>query len=206
MPTLQDATPHLQYGASPRIDHLLALYDQHSDSARTLASRLLYDRMEAEDVVQEVFLALWRKPDCFDPTRGTTRAWLLTVVRNRSIDHWRRRVPRENVDDLAERLPDPGARAAYDELETSTRTDQLSRLVDALPGFQAEMIRRAYANGQSHVQIASETGLPLGTVKSRIRLGLEKLRYSMIEHATLEDVDGWIPGLAAGGGRHCRLA
>src|SRR5438128_7045749 len=107
----------LDYSRSAAPDHLLALYADHADSARALASRLLYDRCEAEDVVQDVFLTLWRRPGCFDPDRGTGRAWLLTVVRNRSMDHLRRRVPREDVSDLAERLPDPAAHDILDELD-----------------------------------------------------------------------------------------
>src|SRR2546425_2767301 len=91
------------------LQYVPALYSQHADSARALACRLLYDRCEAEDVVQDVFLTLWRRPACFDPERGTARAWLLTVVRNRSLDHLRRRFvqPRTDVEKLAERLPDP---------------------------------------------------------------------------------------------------
>src|ERR1700730_14225954 len=106
------ARKQLEYAAAQPADHLLALYAQHADSARTLASRLLYDRGEAEDIVHDVFLTLWRRPSCFDPDRGTGRAWLLTVVRNRSMDHLRRRVlrPREDIWDLAERLADPHSR------------------------------------------------------------------------------------------------
>jgi RNA polymerase sigma-70 factor (ECF subfamily) len=160
-------------------DHLLALYAQHADSARALASRLLYDRHEAEDVVHDVFLTLWRKPDSFDPERGTSRAFLLTVVRNRSKDHLRRRFPREDVADLAERLADPNAPDVPDDLDTSVRNEQLWRLVEALPPAQADLIRRAYVSGQTHLEIAAATGLPLGTVKSRIRLGLDKLRCAL---------------------------
>jgi RNA polymerase sigma-70 factor (ECF subfamily) len=140
-----------------------------------------YDRCEAEDVVHDVFLTLFRKPLCFDPRRGTGRAWLLTVVRNRSLDHLRRRCarPREEVSDLAERLPDPQAADFLDELDAAARSEQLWQYVDALPPCQAELIRRAFIGGQTHQEIADATGLPLGTVKSRIRLGLEKLRCAM---------------------------
>jgi RNA polymerase sigma-70 factor (ECF subfamily) len=168
-----------QYAAPARPDHLLALYAEHAESARELASRLLYDRGEAEDVVQEVFLTLWRRPDCFDPQRGTGRAWLLTVVRNRSMDHLRRRVPRDSVDELAERLPDPCQPDVADQLVAAATSDQLWRLVDSLPPAQAELIRRAYLRGETHQAIAEATGLPLGTVKSRIRLGLDKLRGAL---------------------------
>jgi RNA polymerase sigma factor (sigma-70 family) len=160
-------------------ESVLDLYATHADSARALACRLLYDRCEAEDVVHDVFLSLWRRPDCFDPQRGTSRAWLLTVVRNRSMDHLRRRLPRQDVADLAEWLPDPKTRDVADEMDRAARSDRLWRLVQKLPVTQADLIRRAYVVGQTHQEIADQTGLPLGTVKSRIRLGLDKLREAM---------------------------
>jgi RNA polymerase sigma-70 factor (ECF subfamily) len=174
------APRYSDYAPAQWPDHLLALYAQYADSARALASRLLYDRYEAEDVVHDVFVSLRRKPDCFDPERGTGRAFLLTVVRNRSKDHLRRRLPREDVADLAERLADPNTRDVVDDLDISLRNEQLWRMVDALPPTQADLIRRAYVSGQTHLEIAAETGLPLGTVKSRIRLGLEKLRCALL--------------------------
>src|ERR1051326_4062294 len=142
----------LEYAPHPTPDHLLSLYAEHVDSARALACRLLYDRCEAEDVVQEVFLSLWRKPDCFDPGRGTARAWFLTVVRNRSLDHLRRRChqARDDVSELAERLPDPHARDVLEELETAARAELLWQLVDRLPPCQADLIRRAFISGQTH--------------------------------------------------------
>jgi RNA polymerase sigma-70 factor (ECF subfamily) len=166
------------------------LYAQHADSARALASRLLFDHCEAEDIVQDVFLTLWRRPDRYDPTRGTGRAWLLTVVRNRSLDHLRRRCfkSRDDVAGLADRLPDPHSPDVVDELAAAAANDSLWQLVDALPPTQADLIRRAYVSGQTHHEIASQTGLPLGTVKSRIRLGLDKLRCAM-RTATLRSVE-----------------
>jgi len=165
----------------PPLQYVPTLYSQHADSARALASRLLFDRCEAEDVVQDVFLTLWRRPDRFDPARATDRSWLLTVVRNRSLDHLRRRYFKhsEDVADLAERLPDPHAADFVDELDAAARNKALWQLVDALPPCQADLIRRAYVSGQTHQEIACATGLPLGTVKSRIRLGLDKLRCAM---------------------------
>ena len=190
MPTLQATSTALQYVPSAVPDQLLSLYYEHADTARALASRLLYDRYEAEDVVQDVFLTLYRRPERYDPDRGTGRAWLLTVVRNRSLDHLRRRGPnaREDVSDLAERLPDPSTRDVLDELDAMARNERLWRLVDALPPCQADLIRRAFVSGQTHQEIADATGLPLGTVKSRIRLGLDKLRCAL-QKATLRDVD-----------------
>jgi RNA polymerase sigma-70 factor, ECF subfamily len=183
-----DSTDHVQaryaQHAEPA-DHVLALYAQHADSARALASRLLYDRCEAEDVVQDVFLTLWRRPERFDADRGTGRAWLLTVVRNRSMDHLRRRSvrPREDMADFFERLPDPHPRDVLEELEVGARDAALWRLVDSLPPTQASLIRRAFVDGHTHQEIADELGLPLGTVKGRIRLGLEKLRNAVTSGA-----------------------
>jgi RNA polymerase sigma factor (sigma-70 family) len=186
--TLSPSPGYTHYAPPQPPDHLLSLYFQHADSARALASRLLYDASEAEDVVQDVFLTLWRKPGCFDPQRSTGRAWLLTVVRNRSMDHLRRRFPREDVTDLAERLADPQTPDVLEELEVAAQSDLLWGLVDGLPPCQADLIRRAFACGQTHHEIADQTGLPLGTVKSRIRLGLEKLRFALSRAATLESI------------------
>jgi RNA polymerase sigma-70 factor, ECF subfamily len=158
---------------------LADLYQRHAETARAVAHRLLSDQAEAEDVVQDVFLTLWHRPHHFDPHRGNGRAWLLTVVRNRSRDHLRRRIPREDVTELAELLPDPEPFDALEELDAATRREVLWRHVHSLPPEQATLIRRAYVEGQTHQEIASQTGLPLGTVKSRIRLGLEKLRVGL---------------------------
>ena len=169
-------------------DDVLTLYARHADSARALASRLLCDRGEAEDVVHDVFLTLWCRPVCFDAERGTARAWLMTVVRNRAMDHLRRRFARADLADVLDRLPDPGHAGAADALESTVRAERLWQLVDDLPRAQADLIRRAFARGQTHQEIALETGLPLGTVKSRIRLGLEKLRGAVRGAATLDRI------------------
>jgi RNA polymerase sigma-70 factor (ECF subfamily) len=92
------------------------------------------------------------------------------------------------VSDLADRLADPASADIADELDATFRGEMLWRLVDRLPPCQADLIRRAFVSGQTHQEIAAQTGLPLGTVKSRIRLGLEKLRCAM-RNATLASVD-----------------
>ena len=180
----------LNYAPITAPDQVLSLYSQHADTARALARKLLYDPCEAEDVVHEVFLTLFRRPECFDPDRGTSRAWLLTVVRNRSLDHLRRRGPRlsKDLSEVADRLPDTSAPDVFEELDNAARGQFLWRLVDTLPPCQAELVRRSFVSGQTHQEIADATGLPLGTVKSRIRLALEKLRCGF-EKATLMGVD-----------------
>jgi RNA polymerase sigma-70 factor (ECF subfamily) len=182
-------TSVLEYASHPAPDHLLALYAEHLDTARALACRLLYDPTEAEDVVHDVFLTLFRRPECFDPERGTGRAWLLTVVRNRSLDHLRRRchVTKKDITEVEDRLVDPQCADVLEEMATAARSEVLWQLVDGLPACQADLIRRAFISGQTHQEIADATGLPLGTVKSRIRLGLDKLRVAM-QSATLAEV------------------
>jgi RNA polymerase sigma-70 factor (ECF subfamily) len=171
-------------------DQVLALYYEHADTARALARRLLFDQSEADDVVHDVFLTLWKRPECFNAERGTGRAWLMTIVRNRSLDELRRRRVRrrEDVSELAERIPDPELCDMADEIHAGMRKEVLWRLVDTLPACQADLIRRAYVSGQTHQEIAAECDLPLGTVKSRIRLGLEKLRVGL-RNATLGSID-----------------
>jgi RNA polymerase sigma-70 factor (ECF subfamily) len=151
---------------------------------------MLLDPSDAEDVVHDVFVTFFRRPGCFDPERGSSRAWLLTVVRNRSLDRLRRRAthPRADLNSVADHLVDPNAADALDELHTAAQAEVLWRLVDALPRNQADLIRRAFVNGRTHQEIAEDTGLPLGTVKSRIRLGLDKLRGAL-RTATLADID-----------------
>src|SRR5260370_32102084 len=148
MPTTTLSPSYPQYAPSLLPDHLLSLYFQHADSARALASRLLYDTSEAEDVVQDVFLTLWRKPGCFDPQRSTGRAWLLTVVRNRSMDHLRLRFPKEDLNDLAERLADPQTPDILEELDAAAQTDLLWRLGDGFPPSQATPTPPAFVTRQ----------------------------------------------------------
>lgn len=194
----------LHYAAPPVLDHpseqsdealllrigqsddvaLATLYQRHAGSARALARHLLADPVEAEDVVQDVFLTLWGRPCHFDPGRGAGRSWLLRVVRNRSLDHLRRR-PRNHGEDGLEFLEDEGALSELEGLGDAVDAGQLWATVERLPAVQRELIRRAYVQGHTHQQIAAETGLPLGTVKSRIRLGIEKLRVQLAMSAPI---------------------
>src|SRR5579859_5071942 len=119
MPAPLSAPSCTAYAAIAPTDHLVALYAQHADTARSLARRFLYDSAEAEDVVHDVFLTLWLRPGGFDPDRGTGRAWLLTIVRNRSLDRLRRRVghQHEDISELADRLPDVHTPDVGDQVE-----------------------------------------------------------------------------------------
>ncbi len=157
-------------------DALAQLYDRHGGSAFALAMRILRQREAAEDVVQEAFLAVWRRAVTYRPERGTVRAWLLTVVRNRAIDFLRRprstgpvTVPVEELVLAADDDPEEEGLRAVDEAAVRSA---LARL----PDEQRQVVELAYFAGLSYPEVASRTGVALGTVKSRMRLALERLR------------------------------
>ncbi len=162
----------------PVLGDLEALYEAYHRQALGLAYRVLGDAAEAEEVVQEAFLAAWHAGHIFDPARGTARTWLLTLVRNRAIDTSRGR-QRRPVRSLGE-APDPVdpsdvRSAASLNLDAATA----GRALELLPDEQREAIELAYLGGQSHGEIAARLGLPVGTVKGRIRLGLDRLRSTL---------------------------
>ena len=159
-----------------------ALYDRYRSQAFGLALRLTRRPGTAEEVTQDAFLALWRKAARFDPGRGSLSSWLLTFVRHRAIDALRSGARRERsvqLEAAAERLEAP----ARTHEEVALREESLAarRLVKELPGDQREVIELAYFGGLSQGEIAAEVGIPLGTVKGRSRLALEKLRRSIPE-------------------------
>ena len=157
------------------------IVDRHSNVAFSLAYRMCGRRGMAEDIVQESFLSLWRSGARYDRTRGSVRSWVLGVVHNRAIDLFRRdsvRTSKDVVDDGAvERLP--AAESTEGEAERRDEASQVRTALSGLPEEQREVIELAYFGGFSHSQIAEMLGLPPGTVKGRMRLGLTKLRVSL---------------------------
>jgi RNA polymerase sigma-70 factor (ECF subfamily) len=157
------------------------IFDRHADAAFSLAYRMCGRRSTAEEVVQESFVSLWRSGARYDPSRGSVRSWVLGVVRNRTIDLFRRdsvRTGRDVSDESAvERL------AARDDTEGETlrREDavQVRGALQQLPADQRQVIELAYFGGFSHSEISEMLELPAGTVKGRMRLGLSKLRIAL---------------------------
>ena len=130
----------------------------------------------AEECTQEVMATLWTKAHMFDPTRASVATWVFTIARNRKIDALRRQ-RRPEPEDLTwgpEAEPDQ-----EDAMALRQETERLAEAIAQLPEKQRELIERAYFGDLSHTEIAEETGLPLGTIKSRIRLALERLRHAM---------------------------
>ncbi len=130
----------------------------------------------AEECAQDVMATLWQKAHLFDPSRASVATWVYTIARNRRIDVLRksRRAEPEDLDWGPEPEPDQA-----EVLEAQEETERLGRALASLPGPQRTLIERAYYGDLSHSEIAAETGLPLGTIKSRIRLALDKLRHQM---------------------------
>jgi RNA polymerase sigma-70 factor (ECF subfamily) len=154
------------------------LYDRHGALAYGLAVRVLDDAGAAEDVVQEVFLSLWRGGAAgYRPERGNVRSWLCTVVRNRSIDRLRGRSGRTRqelpIDHVRE---DASGNDTWTEVVAELDREHVRRALDTLPSEQRTTIELAYFGGLSQSEIGSTMGVPLGTVKGRIRLGLRALR------------------------------
>ena len=158
-----------------------AIFDRHADVAFSLAYRMCGRRAMAEDIVQEAFLSLWRTGVRYDSTRGSVRSWVLRIVHNRAIDAFRREFAREqhSVDDegLAERVQDE----VRTDREVERRDDarQVRDALGGLPADQRQVIELAYFGGLTHSQIAEVLGLPPGTVKGRMRLGLAKLERAL---------------------------
>jgi RNA polymerase sigma-70 factor, ECF subfamily len=148
------------------------IFRRYSGPVYSVALRVLHDTGQAEDVLQEVFLQLWRNPTAFVQDRGSLGAWLVVVARNRAIDLLRRRKPSDSVEDviLASSIN------VADEAERNIMMEKVRRALAELPSEQRKSLELAYFEGLSHTEIAGRTGDPLGTVKTRIRQALITLR------------------------------
>jgi RNA polymerase sigma-70 factor (ECF subfamily) len=164
--------------ADERLATLEQLYDAYHRQALGLAYGLLGNLSDTEEVVQEVFLAAWRASDSYDPSRGSTRTWLLSMVRNRCIDVLRAR-RRRPVEPLPETM-DPAADLNVGEEAVAIADASTAReAMASLPEEQRQVIELAYFRGLSHTEIAGELSLPVGTVKGRIRLAMDRLRVAL---------------------------
>ena len=151
------------------------LFDRYSGMVYSVALRVLKDTGQAEDVMQDIFIQIWKKPGAFISGRGSLGAWLVVVARNRAIDSLRRRRPTDSVDDVV--LASSTDLAA--EAERNTLMEKVRATLNQLPPEQRKSVEMAYFEGLSHSEIAEKTGDPLGTVKTRIRLALITLRKAM---------------------------
>jgi len=170
--------PDLAAGlAAGNQDALAELYDRYGRLAYSVALRVLGDPGRAEDVVQDAFLKLWNNAAQFDVERGSLRTWLITAVRHRSIDTMRGRGAHERQ----ERELKPGLQAVgptsdpWRDVSLSLERTAIREAMNSLPAEQRQAVELAYFGGYSHAEIANMAGVPLSTVKGRMRLALEKL-------------------------------
>jgi RNA polymerase sigma-70 factor (ECF subfamily) len=163
-------------GGDPRA--LGDLYDRHAKLAFVLALRLVGDRRAAEDVVHDAFLAIWRGAATFRTDRGNVRSWLVAIVRNTAIDHLRARQRIVGGDDAL----DGAARARSGQADVGDLAaaaidgERVRQALATLTPEQRQAVGLAFLSGLSHAEIARQLGVPLGTVKGRVRLGLARLR------------------------------
>jgi RNA polymerase sigma-70 factor, ECF subfamily len=167
--------------ARRRTDALAEVYRRHAGAILGLAMRVLGDLRLSEEVVQEVFLGLWKAPDRFDPDRGSLRSYLLAQTHGKSVDLVRAEVARRGREEREARLR---AEAGYDlerEVLDLTMADRVRRTMAELPEPERRAIELAYFGGQTYREVAVTLGEPEGTIKTRIRTGLKRMRASLQE-------------------------
>ena len=162
--------------ATGDLDALDALYDRYKTMAYSIAFRITADATLAEDVVQDAFLTLWRQPERYHPERGTVRSWLLAIVHHRSIDRLRRNGLSKRIVELTPDLVDRSAIDPSDIAVATLEREYIAEALSRLPAEQRRAIELSYLQGRTHAEIAELMNCPLGTVKGRIRIGLDKLR------------------------------
>ncbi len=171
----------MQLVAGNDADAFEVVLERHADAAFSLAYRMCGRRFLAEEVTQESFLALWRSGGRYDRTRGSVRTWTLGIVHNRAIDALRRSSVhdrrRANDEGLQEELEAPDR--TDEQALRNVASDEIRVALEELPTEQRRVIELAYFAGFTHTEIASMLDTPIGTVKGRMRLGLEKLRGHM---------------------------
>jgi len=171
---------------------LAELYDRYGRMAFSLAYRILGERGVAEDVVQEAFLAVWRRSSAYSPDRGAARSWLMAIVHNLSVDRRRGRYRHEmtdvQLDDVEYRLA-TGSEDVFGSVANGIEAEQIRSALLGLPLEQRQAIELAFFMGLSHQEIATRTGMPLGTVKGRMRLGLRKMRTALASWVEAEPTD-----------------
>jgi RNA polymerase sigma factor (sigma-70 family) len=171
---------------------LEALYDRYGRAAYSLARRILTEETLAQDVVQEVFLSLWRDARRFDAGRGTVATYLLSMTHHRAVDVVRREENQRRwrtSDERLELAPDPKARVE-DEVEASERRAEVRSALAELPAAQREALLLAYFGGYTQREVAALVGVPLGTVKTRMAAGMRKMKEAL-QDAGREEQHPW---------------
>ena len=151
------------------------LYDRYSPLVYSIALRVLGESEAAEDILQEIFMRLWRNPATFDSSRGSLPAWLAVITRNRAIDFLRKRHSKTDLEDVKVFVePDLAS-----DIERSRALEKIRSTLGSMPQPQRSALEMAFFDGLTHTEIAEKSGEPLGTIKTRIRNGLLVLRKAI---------------------------
>src|SRR5437762_3063413 len=162
---------------------LTELYGRHGQRLKAMVDSVVHEQAEADDVVQEILLQIWKEADHYSPQAGKPLGWMVTIARRRAIDQLRRRQAysraRERYGKQLRQQPRNDGREAYDPFILSDLHGFLEKSIRTLPRFQREAVELAFFKGLTHSEIAAATHAPLGTVKTRLELGLQKLTQAI---------------------------
>ena len=163
---------------------LRELYQRYGKTVKAVVVRVVHEEAEADDVLQEIFIQIWKEAENYSPKAGRPLGWVVTLARRRAIDRLRRRQAycraKDRFESQLDRHPESWSRNRIaEDLVQSDLRQFLSRQLNLLPAYQREVIELSFFEGRSHREIASLTGTPLGTVKTRLELGLRKLVNSI---------------------------
>ena len=162
---------------------LTELYGRHGQRLKAMIDNVVHEEAEADDVLQEILLQIWKDADRYSPKAGKPLGWMVTIARRRAIDRLRRRRAysraRERYGKQLEQQPKNSRHEAYNPFVRKDLRDFLEKCMRALPRFQREAVELAFFKGLSHSEIATATHAPLGTVKTRLELGLQKLSHAI---------------------------
>ena len=176
---------------------LTVLYNRHRALLRTIVARVINNDHDVDDVVQDAFCEIWRLADHYEEPKGKALGWIVTLCRRRAIDRLRKKQAYQRAGDRLRQEMDgkeePMECGADEAAMADDTSELLQRALAALPPAQREAVQLAYYRGMSQREIAAETGTPLGTIKTRLELGLRKLKSSVL---AMGGEDEWIPGRA----------
>jgi RNA polymerase sigma-70 factor (ECF subfamily) len=171
---------------------LSAMYHRHTPILRTVISRVVHNESDVDDLVQEVFLELWNRAESYDEAKGKVLGWLVTLARRRAIDRVRRRQAYARAEERLrlETENEPQAvrgQGVEEDVVASDRAEVFQRLLSTLPDAQREALHLAYYRGLSQREIAAKTGIPLGTIKTRLELAVRKIRAAILSLGGAEE-------------------
>jgi RNA polymerase sigma-70 factor (ECF subfamily) len=165
---------------------LETLYDRYHRYAYALAYRILHESTSAEDIVQEVFLSVWRKAASYQKHHGSVFSWLQAIVHHRAIDRVRSAAHRDHqwtpLQAEGEQDPPSDQREVWEQAWQHEQSELIRQVLEQLPSEQRQVIELAYFGGYTHAEIAEKENIPLGTVKGRMRLGLQKMKHLLREY------------------------